>query len=204
DLNRIFPGDPNGGTHEERLAHHLARELRGCTTLALHSTQSYADPFAVVDSLDAVAASLCPRLPVDIVVETDLFTDGRLIEHPHTLEVECGLQGSDAAATNATRLAWSFLAATGSLADSEADEHLLGSERDPVSVFRLLDRIPKPPAETYEVFAENFHRVEEGERFAAADGEPLVAEQAFYPVLLSPYGYQSQFGYAAESRGELG
>ena len=53
DLNRAFPGDPDGDTHEGRLAHRLQQELTGCTTLAIHSTQSYAEPFAVIDSMPA-------------------------------------------------------------------------------------------------------------------------------------------------------
>ncbi|ELZ54483.1 succinylglutamate desuccinylase/aspartoacylase, partial [Halorubrum hochstenium ATCC 700873] len=48
-----------------------------------------------------------------------------------------------------------------------------------------------------------FERVESGERFAAADGEPLLADEPFYPVLLSPNGYRDQFGYVADRVGTL-
>ena len=224
DLNRAFPGDPNAATHEGRLAHELVRELRGCTTLSLHSTQSYADPFALVDTVDAVAQSICPHLPVDIVVETAPFTEGRLIEHPHTIEAECGLQGTEGAAQNAYWLARAFLAATGvvsaPLADSDGgetdvDEHDdtdVGGQNLPlgrrnggeVTVYRLREQIPKRAAERYEVFVSNFEYVDAGERFATVDGEPLVAERPFYPVLLSSHGYENVFGYAGEKVGRLG
>jgi hypothetical protein len=203
DLNRAFPGDPEAETHERRLAAELARELRGCTTLALHSTQSYGEPFALVDTVDEIARAICPHLPVEIVVETDRFTDGRLIKHPHTVEVECGFQGSDEAAENAYWLVRAFLAATGAATAPLSDEPLDAGDREEVSVYRLLEPIPKEAAEEYEVFATNFERVEAGERFAAADGEELTASEAFYPILLSAYGYAEVFGYAAEKVGVL-
>ena len=205
DLNRAFPGDPNAETHEGRLASHVARELEGCTTLSLHSTQSYAEPFALCSTVDAVARAVVPSLPTDLLIETEPFTEGRLIEHPHTLEVECGLQGSDRAAENAYWLSRAFLTATGALAPpmADGDDSLDVSTSSEVSVFRLLDPIAKPPGEAYEVFAHNFERVEAGERFATADGETLTADEAFYPVLMSAYGYTDLFGYAAEKAGVL-
>ena len=203
DLNRAFPGDSASDAHEERLATRLLDAVEGCTTLAIHSTQSSAEPFAVIDSMDEVARAVAPHLPVDVVIQTDAFTEGRLIEHPHTLEVEAGLQGSEAAADNAYWLTRAFLTATGVLPAPGADDVVDAGGRDAVEVFRLRDRIPKPDAEEYEVFAHNFERVEAGEAFAAADDERLHADDPFYPVLLSPHGYRDQFGYVADRVGTI-
>jgi hypothetical protein len=203
DLNRSFPGDPEADSHERRLAHDLQRELHDCTVFSLHSTQSYGEPFALVDTVDAVARAICPHLPVDVVVETDRFTEGRLIGHPHTIEVECGFQGSEEATENAYWLVRAFLAATSALPAPTADNPIDAGDRDDVTVFRLLEKIPKAPADEYEVFATNFVGVEAGERFAAIDGESLYAETAFVPILLSPYGYEDVFGYAANEVGTL-
>jgi predicted deacylase len=203
DLNRAFPGDPDADSHEGRLAHDLAREIEGCTVLALHSTQSYADPIAVIDTVDEIARAIAPRLPVDVLIETDNYTDGRLIEHAHTIEVECGLQGTDEAAENGYWLVRAFLEATNVLPASDDEDRLAAPERSAVRVFRLDGPIPKPPAEEYEVAAPNFERVEAGEVFAYADGEALTAETAFYPVLLSAYGYEDIFGYASSEEGTL-
>ncbi|MGM0605664.1 MAG: succinylglutamate desuccinylase [Halobacteriota archaeon] len=202
DLNRAFPGDRRSDVHEERLAYDLAREIQGCTTLALHSTQSYADPIGVIKSVDEVARAIYPRLPVDVVIETDEYTDGRLIEYPHTIEVECGLQGTDTAAENGYELVRAFLAATDVLRGGRKNR-IETLDRDEVSVFRLEEPIPKPDAASFEVFAENFTRVAPGEPFAAADGEEIVADREFYPVLLSPYGYRSIFGYASQKIGHV-
>jgi succinylglutamate desuccinylase len=196
DLNRAFPGDAEAESHERRLAARLLTELDGCTTLALHSTQSYAGPFALVDTVDPATAELCAELPVDAVVETDAYAGGRLIDYPRTVEVECGLQWSETAVANGRELVTAFLEATGVLPSDEQ-----GS--DNVPVFRLTNRVPKAPATNHEVFVDNFERVEPGVPFASADGEDRVAEEPFYPILMSASGYEDVFGYAGERVGRL-
>lgn len=203
DLNRVFPGDANAEAHERRLASNLAREIQDCTTLALHSTQSTAKPMGVIRSVDEVARAIYPRLPVEVLVETDSHTDGRLIEYPHTIEVECGLQGTEAAAENGYELVRAFLAATGALPAPEAAGRLDAPDPEAVDVFRLQEPIPKPPGKSYDVFADNFELVTEGTAFAAVDGEPLYAESDFYPVLLSEHGYEEIFGYVAAQPGHV-
>lgn len=198
DLNRAFPGDPDADTHEGRLAHELLSEIRGCDILSLHSTQSYAAPFALVDELNGYARSICPYLSVEAVVETSGYSGGRLISYPDVIELECGLQRSTAAAANAERLSREFLVAVGALSGkTDTPRH------HPLPVFRLDKQIPKPEAETYEVFVENFERVAEGDAFAAVDGEQLYAEDPFYPVLMSAYGYRNVFGYIGSLVGRL-
>jgi predicted deacylase len=196
DLNRAFPGDPEADTHERRLAHELLRELGDCTVFSLHSTQSYAEPFALCDSVDAITRAVVPYLSVDALAETDGFSEGRLIERRDVVEVECGLQGSDQAAENAVTLCREFLTAVGAL---PGEPH---PERE-IPVFAMRRAVPKSPGERYEVFARNFERVAKDERFAAADGEGLFADEAFYPILMSAYGYEDVFGYAGELSGRL-
>jgi predicted deacylase len=197
DLNRAFPGDAEAEGHERRLAARLRSELDGCTTLALHSTQSYARPFALVDTVTPTTAEVCADLPIDAVVETDAYAGGRLIDYPRTVEVECGLQWSEAAAANARELVTAFLGATDVLPAAS------GTADGDLPVFRLTDRVPKAPAAAHEVFVDNFERVEPGVPFASADGEERVAEESFYPILMSAAGYEDVFGYAGERVGRL-
>lgn len=197
DLNRVFPGDPDSDAHEERLAAALLAELRGCVTLSMHSTQSYTEAFAVIAGDATHARTLCPYLTLDAVVDTSAFIEGRLIDHADVLEVECGYQGSPHATENAITLVEEFLAAVGALPGGEPTTREL-------PIYRLQHLIPKSPAAGYEVFVSNFERVAAGETYAAAGDETLVAEKPFYPVLMSPYGYESEFGYAAELAGKLG
>ena len=198
DLNRAFPGDPDADTHEGRLAHELLAEIRGCDILSLHSTQSYAAPFALVEELDGYARSVCPYLSVEAVVETANYSGGRLISYPDVIELECGLQRSAAATENAERLAREFLVAVGALSGRTDNPR-----HHPLPVFRLDKQIPKPEADTYEVLVENFERVADSAPFAVADGETLYAEDPFYPVLMSAYGYRNVLGYVGSLVGRL-
>lgn len=198
DLNRRFPGDADADTHEGRLAAELAAEIGDCRTLALHSTQSYESIFALVDRLGGFERRICPQLPVDAVVETHDRNEGRIFSSaPTSIEIECGYQGSDAAAANAVTVTRAFLAATGVTGRNEERN---ASE---VPVFRLGQPIPKEQADAYQVFAKNFEQVAAGEAFAAMDGESVVADEPFHPVLLSPEGYRDIFGYRATLSGTI-
>lgn len=198
DLNRMFPGDPDGGAHEERLAAALLEELAGRSVLSLHSTQSYANPFAIVNGLGTFQRRVCPALPVDSVVDGGRFEAGRIFESvPDAIEVECGRQGSDRAADNAYEVVRAFLQATDVLPGTGVDRE------DPLPIFELQRPVRKAVADHYEVFAENFRPVREGDAFAAADGDHLRAREEFYPVLMSAEGYEELFGYAARKVGEL-
>jgi hypothetical protein len=198
DLNRAFPGDTDAETHEGRLAAELLSIIEDRLVLSLHSTQSYPEPFAIVAGLDDDDRfrSITPRLPVEAVVEAGPFTEGRLISVAPTIEVECGLQRSAAAAVNASLVVDAFLRATG--VRSAPDEPRT------LPVFRLTHRIPKRNADEYAVHAENLSRVDPGDPIASADGEAAVAEQPFYPVLLSADGYEEVFGYGADRIGTIG
>jgi len=211
DLNRSFPGRPDAESHEERLAHELGAVVGDCVTLALHSTQSYEAMFALVDEVRDLQREICPQLSVDALVETG-HAEGRIFEvAPDTVEVECGHQGTEGATRNARRVVREFLVATDVLPESALADGTPGSDapgrrslpRRNLPVFRLGEPIPKAAAEEYEVFAENFEEVLAGESFAAADGEAVVAEEAFHPVLMSPYGYADVFGYTAERLGTI-
>jgi len=196
DLNRSFDDDVPGDAHERVLAERLADEIRDCTVLSVHSTQSHADPFAISSGVDAPVPAVVPALSVAALVDTGDFGDGRIFAaDADIVEVEAGLQGSETAAENAYTLVREFLTATGALPGDPA--------RRDVPVFEMGASIPKPSADEYEVFVENFEEVAAGDTYAAADGEPLVADEPFWPVLLSPYGYAHQFGYRGEPAGVL-
>ncbi|MFB6269158.1 MAG: succinylglutamate desuccinylase/aspartoacylase family protein, partial [Halobacterium sp.] len=169
DLNRSIGEDVPEGAHERDLARRLADEIQGCTVLSLHSTQSHADPFAITAGLDGPVPDVVPHLSVVALVDTQGFGEGRLFaSDADIVEAEAGLQGTDTAAENAYRLSREFLTAVGALPGDAVERE--------IPVFEMGDSIPKPPADEYEVFVENFERVERGETFAAADGQELVAD----------------------------
>lgn len=197
DLNRAFPGDPDGETMETRLAAELGVAVGDCRTMSLHSTQSYGRTFGIVDGLDDFARTVAPSLSLSALVEAGRFDRGRIFEAvPDTIEVECGLQGSDEAADNATRVAGEFLLALDAVDPDSID--VSSPERRPLPVYRLSERIEKVSGDEYEVHAPNFEEVAAGEIYASVDGKPHRAADPFYPVLLSADGYENQFGYGAE------
>lgn len=198
DLNRAFPGDAAATTHEGRLAAELSEAIGDCETLSMHSTQSHPEPFGIVNGVTDFARQVAPHLTLDALVDAGGFDRGRLFEGvPETIEVECGHQGSTAAAENAKRLSREFLAAVGATSADSVGGPVPGDGL-PLPVYRLVDKVPKRPADEYDVHVENFEAVAAGEVFASADGEPIEATGGFYPVLLSAEGYADQFGYTAE------
>ena len=198
DLNRAFPGDRNAPTHEGRLAAAIAEEISDCTVLGLHSTQSYEGMFALVDEIGPTARSVCPRLSIDAVVETTGANEGRIFTvAPDAIEIECGHQGTAQAAENAVQVTREFLAASGALSTADTPH------QTDLPVFRLRGPIPKRTANSYDVFVPNFEEVTAGEVFAAVDGQDVVADEPFHPVLLSSHGYEEVFGYRAERVGTL-
>jgi predicted deacylase len=196
DLNRAFDGSTAESVHERRLADALREELAGTTAMAIHSTQSYDDPFAITSGVGETVEAIVPRLTVDALVDAGKTVNGRIFETAATIiEVEAGTQGTEAAAENAYRLAREFLTATGALPGDTVPTD--------VPTFELGAPIPKPPASEYGVLAQNFTRVGAGEPFATADDERITADTPFWPVLLSAHGYQDIFGYRSQRTGEL-
>jgi len=202
DLNRAFP--PQGtdaaafefaDAHEGRLAERLYDLLSDKLTLAIHSTQSHPEPFAVVVEPDTRRLEVCAALPVMAVVDSTELSEGRMLEALPTVEVEVGHQGSAAAARNAVELSRAFLAATGAVGAPTT------TARKPL--YRLDRPIPKPVARDYEVVVDNFEVVRAGEPFARANGEPRSADTPFVPVLVSAEGYEDVFGYAATRTGSV-
>ncbi|WP_458209666.1 succinylglutamate desuccinylase [Haladaptatus sp. NG-SE-30] len=191
DLNRAFPGDPDGTTHESRLAAELLPELRGCGVVDLHSTHSHPEPFALVSQLNDRTKELARATGVGRVVDIS-YVAGGLIDHVDGVAVECGLHGTDRAARNAERVLRNVLGATGAL-DTFREE---GTPE----LYRIFDSVQ---GEGYKFVGENFVRVDEETVFARKDGEELRADRPFYPVLMSTEGYGDMIGFRAERVGKL-
>ena len=194
DLNRSFPGDPDGSL-EERLAAELCAETDGLPTLSLHATHSTPEPFALVEHTQSAAFELADSLPVPHVVDHGHVAEGSFTDCGTVVTVEAGCQGTDAAAEEAHRQARAFLAVTGALPDEDVPD------TDP-DYYLLEDTVEKPSGSGYELLVENFQRVPAGELFARAGDDELVAHTAFYPVLMSECGYEDIFGYRASRLGD--
>jgi predicted deacylase len=192
DLNRAFPGDPRGD-REHRLAARICDLIEDRTTLSLHDTHSQPVPFALVHRSQPEEFELASRLPVPHVVDHTGVNEGTITECGLTVEVEVGTQGTEAAAACAERQARAFLRRVGALPGGPPDAA--------PEYFHMFEPVPKPPDATYELYVENFERVPAGTVYARVDGQELVADEPFYPILMSACGYPDIFGYRGERLG---
>jgi hypothetical protein len=84
----------------------------------------------------------------------------------------------------------SFLRATDALPGSAS-----GGTTD---YYTVTDVIEKESGADYEFLATNFERVDTGETYARKQGEPLIAEQPFWPVLSSGDGHDRILWYRSQ------
>jgi len=193
DLNRALPGDPESDLYEARLAHDLASEVEGCLSLGIHSTVSYGEAFANVAYLNERKREIAAHLPVTGIVDFTAVSDGRSVELPGFVDIEAGYQGSAEAIDNAYDCIVAFLRTTGVLPGDPPTQ-------DP-GFYEVTAAMYKEPTRTYRVLAENFERVAAGETFATVDGDPLAADDEFWPVLMSAAGHDKLLGYRSTYRG---
>ena len=191
DVNRTLPGDPMSDLYERRLAYDFINEIVGCVGLGLHSTVSYDRPFGSNANPNERKRGLFTSLSLlDNVVDFTPVTRGnRCVDLPQFVDLEAGEQWSDQAAENAYNCMMDFLKFTGVLDDEV--------KRTETTEYRVFDFYRKEEEHNYHFLAENFELVEEGEIYASQNGENVIAEQDFYPVLFSDEGHENLFGYHA-------
>lgn len=195
DLNRVFPGEAGSEDHERRLAHELAALLADCeAVLDLHSTESDSPPFAIVQSPDRRTLDLARATGLPVGVDMSAQA-GTMLSYVDGVAVECGIRGTEAAATVATDVTRTFLRATGVLpGDSERVPDEPG--RAPMTWYRVLGEVPKDDRD-WTFTGRNFERVAAEEAYARSGDATMRAAEAFYPVLMSDEGYDSILGFRA-------
>ncbi|MFC3477228.1 M14 family metallopeptidase [Halobacterium litoreum] len=194
DMNRVFPGDPGSEDRERRLAAELKAELADCLTLSIHSTHSSVEPLAFVSGSNPDAQAVASQLPVSNVVNHDPAVDGAFTSCEGVVTVEAGRQLTENATTNATKMVRAFLRLTDALPEEPP-------ESDP-DFYTAESVAEKPEEEDAQLLAQNFERVEAGETYAETTDEEFVADESFYPILMSETGYDDIFGYRGAFVGE--
>lgn len=185
DLNRSFPGEERSNIHEERLAAEILEKVRGTKVLDIHSTKSYPEPFSTFSRLNSTTLQLMKSAGVKNAVYFPSNV-GSLNENVDGIVVEAGRQGTEQVKKNAYQVIINFLAAEGVI---EAE-----FERSDPEIFKYIGEVE---GGDWKFVAENFELVKEGEVFARRGDEELVAEQDFYPVLMSTNGYENILGNKA-------
>ncbi|WP_096395365.1 succinylglutamate desuccinylase/aspartoacylase family protein [Halorubrum trapanicum] len=189
DLNRAFPGDADSEEYERALAPRLAAELEGFdAVLALHTSHSAPPPFAIFSDLTESVRRTVTGLPVDHVVDASGLRSTTLDSTiPHTVSIEVGRQGSEAAVEFGHEACHAFLR----VHDALADEPPTFSE---TVVVKGSEEVPKGGGEPRVHFA-NFEAIPEGAVFAEDDVYThRVEEPGVVPILASERGYDDIFG----------
>jgi succinylglutamate desuccinylase len=191
DLNRVFPGDPEGDTHEERLAHRLLSEAGEAFTLGIHSTVSTTEPFGTLANLTPEKARVMQALPLTHAADFTGVVEGRSVTLPRFVNVEAGNQGTDAAAEDAYACLLAYL--------REMDVLPGDPDPTPTTLYRVSNIVRKESGRKYRIERENFQRVPAGEVYARSlDGEHVLRAQGdVWPVLMSAGGHETLLGYTA-------
>ncbi|WP_440764075.1 succinylglutamate desuccinylase [Natronorubrum sp. DTA7] len=193
DLNRVFPGDPDGD-REERIAARLCELVGGRTSLSLHGTEAGPTPFALIHSAQEREFELASELPVPHVVDHWGVNEHTITTCGFTVEIELAAENSEEAVDSAEYQARAFLQRVDALPGDPP-------EADP-DFFHMGEPVPKPDGESYELHVENFERVPEGTVYATVDGEELTADEPFWPIIMSADGADDIFGYQGHKIGE--
>lgn len=182
DLNRSFPGDIDSGNREERLAAKLLSEIEDTKVLDIHTTHSFDRPFATVKSFENLEMVKASGAEYAVKFEKG---EGTLTDFATGIVVEAGFQHSDEAIENAVNVIENFLAYYDAIdKDYELSDPELFVHEDDVDG-------------NWEFLKDNFQKVDKGEVYAKREDEELVAEEDFYPVLMSTNGYEGMLGHKA-------
>lgn len=190
DANRVFPGDPESDVHEERLASELLDELEGLKILDIHSTNSREAPFGVLIGTSEQKIELARSAGVERLVDMEFMGGNGLGAHTDTIVVELS-KAEGEPVDEAYRVLINFLAAEGVIEDK--------FEKTDPELFEVY----MSDGEGHEQFlGENFSLVRKGEVYARKeDGTEMVADEDFYPILMSKKGYPGiRLGFRARKR----
>jgi predicted deacylase len=189
DLNRSFPGNPEGDAYETVLAARLTQILGGSqAVLVLHTSHSAPPPFAIYSSLTESVRRTVTALPVEYALDSGALRDTTLdAVAPNAVSFETGRQGSEEAVEVGYKGALSFLRCHGALTDAEpsfTETTVIEGQRE----------VPKGGGRP-RLYYENFELMSEGSVFAEDDVYThRVEQEGVVPVLASERGYEDIFG----------
>ena len=198
DLNRTFPGDIHSDDYESALAPRLTAVLEGADAiLALHTSHSAPPPFAIYTELTETVRRSVTGMPVEYVVDAGTL-DGTTLDsqHPNTISLETGRQGSEEAVEFGLMATRDFLRVHGILDDREPTY-------TETTLVTIEEEVPKASG-TPELYYRNFEEIPKGEIFARDDiYTHRVTTAGRVPVLASEHGYDDIFGLYGRFSGSI-
>lgn len=192
DLNRVFPGLQNGDVEERR-----AFELKNTVgkydlVIDVHSTESGSEDVVIVTKLDELPKKILESLSPKYVLFMNMKPDRSLISCAKI--GICFEMGKDKDVETFKKTI-------------QGVEKLLShfkiiSPKDSygfkTQYFEVFSQIPKPNGAKLVSGIKNFSLIKKGEVFAKKEnGEGIVADFDFYPVIFGSTNYETIFGFAS-------
>lgn len=192
DLNRVFPGKPDGN-HEERLAATLVEELKNFDlVIDVHSTKSETRDTVIITKTSPLITEAIRIIQPRYVLEMRVNSDGALISHAKNgIAIEFG-NNDDERVLERTTLAIRCL----------IDHFLMNKKTAGLGLktehYQALHQVEKPAGYKLLPNVKNFALVPAGQPYATCEGMPdLMSKDNFYPVIFGQDNYETIFGFAA-------
>lgn len=192
DLNRVFPGNPNG-SYEERRAYELTSILdKYELVIDVHSTESGSEDMVIVTKFDGPTKKVLYMLSPKYVLYMNMQPDCSLISSARVgIAFEMGSDKNELTITKTIKGIECLLSHVGLIGPKESFGHS-------TKYFEVFDQVYKPAGAVLESNIKNFNIIHNGQVFARlANGDTISAEFDFYPVIFGNTNYETIFGFAA-------
>lgn len=190
DLNRVFPGKPDGNT-EERLAYELAPLVQAADiVLDIHSTESGLHESLIVTKIDDSTRSVIDFVGPKRVLVMSISNKHSLISSAKVgIAFEYGRDRSETTYRETIRGIIRILIGLG------MTEGRLRRKKRSGEYYRISRALEKPEGFSVGKDIENFKLVRKGQVVAGNGSQWLRAPQDFYPVLFGKNTYTDIFGF---------
>jgi len=193
DLNRIFPGKLDGNYEEKRACELKPIIEKYNLVIDVHSTESGSEDVVIVTKLDKPTKEFLKVLSPKYVLFMNVGLDKSLISCAKVgIAFEMG-KDKDQKTFEKTVQGIEILLAHFKIISLN---NSFGFE---TQYFEVFSQISKPAGARLEPQVKNFNLVKKDEIFARKiDGEPIIAEFDFYPVIFGNSNYETIFGFASK------
>ena len=190
DLNRVFPGKPDGNT-EERLAYELAPLVQAADiVLDIHSTESGLHESLIVTKIDDSTRSVIDFVGPKRVLVMSISNKHSLISSAKVgIAFEYGRDRSETTYRETIRGIIRILIGLG------MTEGRLRRKKRSGEYYRISRALEKPEGFSVGKDIENFKLFRKGQVVAGNGSQWLRAPQDFYPILFGRNTYTDIFGF---------
>lgn len=198
DLNRAFPGKPNGN-YEQRRAHQLLPVIKAADiVIDIHSTTSQLRDALIVTKLDEPTLKCIRAIQPKYALVMEATGNQALISHAAIgLAFEYGQEGSQAVVSKVVEGIKRLLHAVGAIDQSPS------AKNTQTKYFRVTSEVKKSPGFQLLDHIKNYTIVRQGEVYAVKGNHKLTATEDFYPILFGQDNYEDIFGFKGAKLNQL-